>query len=110
MLQGVNVDSRPHLELLLLSALRSGPAHGYAIIERLRDRSGGVFDLAEGSVYPALHRLERAGMLESEWADETGRRRRTYRLTAKGGRVLAQRADDWRRFSRGMTAALGGVG
>jgi PadR family transcriptional regulator PadR len=66
--------------------------------------------LAEGSVYPALHRLEWAGMLEGEWADEAGRRRRTYRLTAKGGRVLAQRADDWRRFTRGMTAALGGVG
>ncbi len=56
-----------HLELLLLATLRSGPAHGYAIIEDLKQRSGGAFDLPEGTIYPALHRLERSGAIESAW-------------------------------------------
>lgn len=57
-----------HLDGLVLAALASGPAHGYALIELLRERSGGFFELPEGSVYPALHRLERAGMVESAWS------------------------------------------
>ena len=65
---------RGHLDLLLLAALRPGPAHGYAIIEELRRRSGGTFDLPEGTIYPALHRLERQGLIESEWSDASGRR------------------------------------
>ena len=65
-----------NLDLLLLSVLAAGPAHGYAIISALRDRSGGTFDLPEGTVYPALHRLEDAGLLASSWADAEGRRRR----------------------------------
>ena len=56
-----------NLDLLLLSVLSSGPAHGYAIISALRDRSGGTFDLPEGTIYPALHRLEDAGLLVSTW-------------------------------------------
>ena len=69
-------DPRGQLDLLLLSAVSSGPAHGYRMIERLRERSEGAFDLREGTVYPALHRLERDGLLESRWADDAPRRRR----------------------------------
>ena len=67
-----------HLDMIVLSALTRGPAHGYAIIEEIRNRSGGNFDLPEGTIYPALHRLESAGLLKSEWTEsDTGRRRRT---------------------------------
>ena len=59
-----------HLDLLLLAAVRARPAHGYAVIDELRRRSGGTFDLPEGTVYPALHRLERGGLLASHWSDE----------------------------------------
>ncbi len=59
-----------HLDLLVLSVLSTGPRHGYGVIEELRVRSGDAFDLPEGTVYPVLHRLERAGLLVSEWTDE----------------------------------------
>ena len=98
-----------HLDLLLLAALRPGPAHGYAIIEELRRRSGGTFDLPEGTIYPALHRLERQRLLESEWSDATGRRRRVYRLTRRGERALGEKAKSWRSFARGMAGALEGA-
>ena len=98
-----------HLDLLLLAALRGGPAHGYAIIEELRRRSGGTFDLPEGTIYPALHRLERQRLLESEWSDASGRRRRVYRLTARGHRALGEKAKAWRHFTRGMSGALEGA-
>ena len=64
-----------NLDLLLLSVLSAGPAHGYAIISALRERSGGTFDLPEGTIYPALHRLEEASLLASSWAQAEGRRR-----------------------------------
>ena len=72
-----------HLDLLLLGVVRDSPAHGYAIIEELRRSSGGALDLPEGTVYPALHRLEKAGLLASRWSEE-GRRRRVYELTRRG--------------------------
>ena len=96
-----------NLDLLLLSVLAAGPAHGYAIISALRDRSGGAFDLPEGSVYPALHRLEDAGLLASSWADADGRRRRVYGLTDKGAAALAAERTEWRRFATGIQAVLG---
>ncbi len=65
-----------HLDLLLLAAVRAHPAHGYAIAETLRARSAGTFDLPEGTLYPALHRLEKAGSLASRWSEVNGRRRR----------------------------------
>ena len=100
-------DQRGHLDLLLLAALESGPAHGYAVIERIRHRSDGVFDLAEGTVYPALHRLEGTGLVESHWTDEPGRRRRVYALTRRGRVALGQRTEAWLRFAHGMAAVLG---
>jgi PadR family transcriptional regulator, regulatory protein PadR len=96
-----------HLDLLLLSALSAGPAHGYAVISALRDRSEGTFDLPEGTIYPALHRLEDAGLLGSSWADAGGRRRRVYALTDKGVAALAAEQTEWRRFARGMHAVMG---
>jgi transcriptional regulator len=95
-----------HLDLLLLAAVRYGPAHGYAIVEQLRQRSGGTFDLAEGTVYPALHRLERAGLLGSRWSAAAGRRRRVYELTAAGRAALQDQARDWHRFSSAVSAVL----
>ena len=98
-----------HLDLLLLAALRGEPRHGYAVMERVRTASGGRFDYPEGTVYPALHRLEADGMLRSRWSEVDGRRRRVYELTAKGSGALENRRQDWERFSRSVTAVLEGV-
>ena len=95
-----------HLDLLLLATLRAGPAHGYTIIETLRDLSGGTFDLPEGTIYPALHRLEQAGRLQSHWIEHAGRKRRVYELTEPGRAILAEQADEWNRFARGVEAVL----
>jgi PadR family transcriptional regulator len=95
-----------HLDLLLLAALQSRPAHGYAIADTLRARSDGAFDLPEGTLYPALHRLERAGLLSSRWSEVNGRRRRVYQLTPKGQRALAKRQSEWRDFSRAVLAVV----
>jgi PadR family transcriptional regulator, regulatory protein PadR len=95
-----------HLDLLLLAVLQAQPAHGYAIIEALRRRSSGAFNLPEGTVYPALHRLERAGLLASRWSSETGRRRRVYELTEQGRAVLQEYQQEWRRFSEGVEAIV----
>ena len=81
-----------HLDMIVLAALAAGPAHGYGIIQEIRSRSGGAFDLPEGTVYPVLHRLEEAGFLSSRWTTgEAGRKRRVYSLTRKGSRALADR-------------------
>jgi PadR family transcriptional regulator PadR len=95
-----------HLELLVLSALSSGPRHGYAIIGAIRDRSGGEFELLEGSIYPALHRLERGGLVTSSWSQVAGRKRRVYKLSRKGKAALAAQERDWRRFERAMNLVL----
>jgi PadR family transcriptional regulator, regulatory protein PadR len=95
-----------HLDLLLLSVLSAGPAHGYAVITSLRARSEGTFDLPEGTVYPALHRLERGGLLTSSWADTDGRRRRVYALTGEGETALAAERTEWKRFAGGIAGVL----
>jgi DNA-binding PadR family transcriptional regulator len=96
-----------HLDLLLMSVLSGGPGHGYEVITRLRDGSDGAFELPEGTVYPALHRLEEAGLLASAWDVVAGRRRRIYRLTPAGETALAAEAKQWREFSGSMTRVLG---
>ena len=104
----LGMDLRGHLDLLLLATLhRTGPAHGYALITALRERSGGAFDLPEGTVYPALHRLERDGAVTSRWADDSARRRRVYALTAAGEAALVAKRAQWRAFSRGVQAVVG---
>jgi PadR family transcriptional regulator PadR len=95
-----------HLDLLLLAVLLPRPAHGYAIIEGLRRASGGTFDLPEGTVYPALHKLELDGLLSSEWSEETGRRRRVYAITAKGRAAFQAQQEEWSRFMQGIEAVL----
>jgi PadR family transcriptional regulator, regulatory protein PadR len=95
-----------HVDLLLLATLRRGPLHGYAVVEELRGRSDGAFDLAEGTVYPALYRLEAAGLLASTWSTALGRRRRTYRLTARGRAKLARERSEWRQFAEAMTEVV----
>lgn len=97
-----------HLDLLLLVTLQRRPGHGYAIVERLRERSGGTFDLPEGTLYPALHRLERAGLLKSRWSELNGRRRRVYQLTPEGNRQLTARQQEWRQFARAVHAVVEG--
>lgn len=100
---------RGHLDLLLLAALQEGPAHGYVLIERLRDRSNGEFEFPEGTIYPALHRLERAGLLASRWADAGGRRRRVYSLTRRGRTGLQRRTGDWDRFAHAVDLVVRGA-
>jgi PadR family transcriptional regulator, regulatory protein PadR len=95
-----------NLDLLLLSVLAAGPVHGYAIISALRERSEGTFDLPEGTIYPALHRLEDAGLLGSSWADNEGRKRRVYQLTDKGVAALAAERTQWRAFVDGIESVL----
>ncbi len=95
-----------HLEMLLLAALQAGPAHGYGVIDDLKRRSEGAFDLQEGTIYPALHRLEHSGLIESEWSVENGRRRRVYMLTGNGRRALEEKTAAWRSFSLATTRAL----
>jgi PadR family transcriptional regulator PadR len=95
-----------HLDLLLLAALRAGPLHGYAIIDHIRSTSADRFDYAEGTVYPALHRLEEEGLLRSKWVDVDGRRRRAYDLTARGRKALDGRRQDWEQFAASVQAVL----
>lgn len=96
-----------HLDLLLLSVLAEGPAHGYAVIESLGQRSGGAFDLPEGTIYPALHRLEEQGLLSSHWEAMGGRRKRVYQITSRGQQVLERRRDEWQRFSQAVNSTVG---
>ena len=95
-----------HLDGILLAVLEPGPRHGYSIMEALRVRSGGQVDLPTGTVYPALHRLERAGLIEASWSTVGGRRRRVYHLTPAGRRTLAAERGTWREFSAAVTALL----
>jgi PadR family transcriptional regulator PadR len=95
-----------HVDLLLLSTLRAGPLHGYGVVEKLRGISDGAFDLAEGTVYPALYRLEAAGLLSSKWTSAGGRRRRVYELTKRGRGELARERDEWKAFAHAVEAVL----
>jgi PadR family transcriptional regulator, regulatory protein PadR len=97
-----------HLDGLLLAALEAGPLHGYAVMEVLRRGSGGRVDLPTGTVYPALHRLERAGLVRSRWSTEGGRRRRSYELTSAGSRALAEERSSWREFATTVSTLLEG--
>jgi DNA-binding PadR family transcriptional regulator len=95
-----------HLDLLILSVLSRGSAHGYAVITDLKDRSDGAFDLAEGTIYPALHRLEELGLVRSRWAEVGGRRRRVYELSAAGANALRERRQEWTQFVAGVEAIV----
>ncbi len=87
---------RGHLDLVLLGVISHGAAHGYEVITRLRQDTDGTLDLTEGAVYPALHRLEDAGLLTSQWQPVAGRRRRLYSLTSTGHAALSAQRHDFR--------------
>ncbi len=97
---------RGHLDLLILAILGAGPAHGYGVIQSLAQRSGGDFDMPEGTVYPALHRLEASGLIASDWDAASGRKRRLYRLTDDGAQALTDKQNEWRRFSGAVQGVL----
>jgi PadR family transcriptional regulator len=95
------------LELLILKTLASTSLHGYGIGQQIEQRSGGVFRVTLGSLYPALQRLEREGLIDAEWkASDNNRRARYYRITAAGRRRLAAEMEDWERVSAAMTRIL----
>jgi len=96
---------RGHLDGLLLAALEQGPLHGYAIITAVQQRSGGALELRTGTIYPALNRLERVGLLRSSWQSVGERRKRCYELTEAGQRTLARERTAWQEF----TTAIGSV-
>lgn len=96
---------RGHLDGLLLAVLEQGPLHGYAIIAAVQQRSGGTLELRTGTIYPALQRLERLGLLSSTWDSVGERRRRCYELTDAGRHSLAQERSAWQEF----TLAIGSV-
>ena len=95
------------LEMLILEVISAGPTYGYQITQDVIARSNGYFELTEGSLYPALHRLERQKLLGSEWREADGRRRKYYRVTAAGKRALESRKQEWQSFARGVHGVLG---
>ncbi|HEX2314691.1 MAG TPA: helix-turn-helix transcriptional regulator [Thermomonospora sp.] len=97
---------RGHMDGLLLAVLERGPLHGYAIIAAVQERSGGALELRTGTIYPALNRLERLGLLSSDWQTVGERRRRHYRLTDAGRRSLATKRTAWREFTTAIGAVL----
>ena len=99
-------ELKGHLDGLILSVVSREPLHGYAVIEALKARSGGNLALPEGTVYPALHRLEDDGLLKSEWSTATGRRRRVYSITRRGEKELGASRERWRLFANTIEAVL----
>ena len=96
------------VEMLIVQVISTGPTYGYEITQQTLERSRGTFELKEGSLYPALHRLERAKLLDSYWVElESGRRRKYYRLTAKGGEALAEKREEWQEFVGAINGVLG---
>jgi transcriptional regulator len=96
------------LDLLVLRILSGGETlHGYAIVERIERLSESVFQVGEGSLYPALHRMDEAGWIRSEWApSDNNRRARYYRITAKGRRQLESEREEWMRAAAAMDRVL----
>jgi transcriptional regulator len=96
------------VDVMVMKALQSGPNHGYAVAEWVRQASDGTFVIEEGALYTALHRLERRGCLRSEWSvSDANRRAKFYRLTPKGRRALTSETDTWRRSVLALAKVLG---
>ena len=94
------------LDVLILKIIALGPVHGYAVAQRLQQISRDVLQVQQGSLYPALHRLEKRGWVRAEWASETGRDARFYTLTREGRRQLDDQRANWMRLSTAVTAVL----
>src|SRR5439155_26796058 len=98
------------LDLLIMSSLESGPAHGYAIMEAIWSNSGELFRVEEGALYPALHRLQIKGWLAGDWGtSQANRRAKYYRLTASGKKQLGRERESWRRIALGMRRVVEGT-
>ena len=95
------------LEMLILEVISAGPSYGYEIAQRVISQSGERFKLREGSLYPALHRMERQELLAHEWREADARRRKYYKLTANGRKVLERKKSEWNEFARGVQGVLG---
>lgn len=95
------------LDLLILKVVALAPVHGYGISQRIRQISEEVLQVQQGSLYPALHRLEKRGWLESDWGEsENGRQAKFYRLSAEGRKQLGEEEQNWNRLSRAVTNIL----
>lgn len=98
---------RGSLDLLVLKTLSMAPQHGWGISQRVQQMSDGVLEVNQGSLYPALQRLEKDGLITSAWGTtENNRRARYYRITAAGRRALGEELENWRRFAAGLEAVL----
>jgi transcriptional regulator len=98
---------RGSLDLLVLKTLSLAPMHGWGISQRVQQISDGVLDVNQGSLYPALQRLEKDGLITSEWGTtDNNRKARYYRLTAAGRRALGKELESWRRFAAGLESVL----
>ena len=96
------------LELLILKAVSLGPLHGYGVLLRIEQISGGALLVEQGALYPALYRLERQGLLDTEWGtSDNNRRAKFYELTATGRKRLREETEDWNRLAAAMGTALG---
>ena len=99
---------RGSLDLLVLKTLSLAPMHGWGIGQRVQQLSAGVLEVNQGSLYPALQRLEKAGLITSDWGTtDNNRRARYYSLTPAGRRALGAELESWRRFAAGLEAVLG---
>lgn len=97
-----------HLDLILLSALERGPAYGYSIVAQIQEDTGGRLTLSDGTIYPALHRLERSRLLTSFYEVSAGRRRRIYRITEEGEDELERLKAEWAGFAGAIQKILRG--
>ena len=96
------------LDLLILKAVSLGPLHGYAVLQRIEQMTGGALVVEQGALYPALFRLEHRGLVETEWGvSDNNRRAKYYRLTTAGRKQLKTERDGWNRLASAMQAALG---
>src|SRR5688572_5831341 len=96
------------MDMLILEILSRAPSYGYDISQTVMSRSEGYFELKEGSLYPALHRLERQKLLSAFWVNtEEGRRRKYYKLTAAGQKTLAKKRETWTQFTTSVNGVLG---
>ncbi len=97
-------------ETLVLAILDEAPSHGYELVQRLRNQSRGIFEMGEGTLYPLLYKLEAKNWIVGKWqVGPEQRRRRVYRITPRGRRQFAQRAEQWRELVRGMALVLRGA-
>lgn len=96
-----------HLKPIILSIFNDGPCHAYAFNQKLEDKSLGVFSIAEGTIYPSLHKLEKEGMIESKWETRDNKPNvKVYSITTKGKKFLEESAREWSFFSRAMNMLL----